>query len=91
MVAYAGLGNGVRASRYRQDLFALNVAMPLQSGGEFFMLANHTQAYPFLYIDGEMPVISMKERLIDVISMHDSIASMWTLYASLHPIYSKIT
>ena len=58
-----------------KTFFALNVAYAVASGGEF-LCWQATQAYPVLYIDGEMPVISMKERLIDVISMHDSIASV---------------
>ncbi|HNA22363.1 MAG TPA: AAA family ATPase, partial [Agitococcus sp.] len=58
-----------------KTFFALNVAYAVASGGEF-LCWQATQAYPVLYIDGEMPVVSMKERLIDVISMHDSIASV---------------
>ena len=58
-----------------KTFFALNVAYAVASGGEF-LCWQATKAYPVLYIDGEMPVVSMKERLVDVISMHDSIASV---------------
>lgn len=58
-----------------KTFFALNVAYAVASGGEF-LCWQAMQAQPVLYIDGEMPVISMKERLIDVISMHESVATM---------------
>jgi len=57
-----------------KTFFALNVAYALASGGEF-LCWHAVQAQPVLYIDGEMPVISMQERLSSIITMHKAEAN----------------
>ena len=57
-----------------KTFFALNVAYAVASGGEFLGW-QAAQAQPVLYIDGEMPVISMQERLGSIIDMHQAEAN----------------
>jgi putative DNA primase/helicase len=54
-----------------KTFFALNVAYAVASGGEF-LCWQAPQAQTVLYIDGEMPAISMQERLESIITMHSA-------------------
>jgi putative DNA primase/helicase len=57
-----------------KTFFALNVAYAVASGGEF-LCWQAPQAQTVLYIDGEMPVNSMQERLGSIIAMHQAEAN----------------
>ena len=57
-----------------KTFFALNVAYAVASGGEF-LCWQAPQAQTVLYIDGEMPVNSMQERLGSIITMHQAEAN----------------
>lgn len=54
-----------------KTFFGLNVAYAVASGGEFLGWKAEA-AYPVLYIDGEMPAITMQERLAAIIDSHNT-------------------
>ena len=58
-----------------KTFFSLNVAYAVASGGEY-LCWNAPQAQKVLYIDGEMPAITMQERLKSIIEMHSAEAEI---------------
>ncbi len=52
-----------------KTFFALNVAYAVASGGEFIKW-NAPEPVPILYLDGEMPAITMQERMTAIIDSH---------------------